>query len=136
VTRRGAAPAALLVAATAVFALGITLERREEGHHGGEEAESILGIKPESTPLVVLAVVISLLVALAVWRRSSSSSVVWTAVVFCAAFTVMDVLEVARKLHTDESGIAALAAVVAVLHVAAGLAALGLLRGARAAAAA
>ena len=135
-TRRPVVPAGLLVAAPAVFALGITLEKREEGHHGGEEAESILGIEPESTPLVVLAVVVSLLVAVAIWRWSSSPSVLWAAVVFCAGFAVMDVLEVARKLDADESGIAALAAIVAVLHVAAGLAVLALLRGARPTAAA
>ena len=55
----------------------------------------------------------------------------WVAVVFCAGFAVMDVLEVAHKLEEEESTIAVIAAFVAVLHAAAAVSALALLRRSR-----
>ena len=120
-------PAVFLAAGTVLFAFGVFLEKREEGEHGEGHEESILGIEPESTPLVILAVAVSLLLAVALWR-SRSLRLVWVAVVFCAGFAVMDALEVIRTLDAEESGIAAIAAIVTVLHLAAALTALMLIR--------
>lgn len=129
--RRRLWPALLLLGATVLFATGISIEKAEEGEHGSGHEETILGIEPESTPLVMLAVVASLLLVVALWRRPGSPAVMWVAVVFCAGFAVMDVLEVAHKLEEDESTIAVIAALVAALHAAAAASALALLRRAR-----
>jgi hypothetical protein len=73
--------AALMTAATALFVIGVSIERGQPDEHGGERGEEsleiresgeradeeprILGINPESTPLVVLATVGSLSLAAA-----------------------------------------------------------------------
>jgi hypothetical protein len=73
--------AALMTAATALFVIGVSIERGQPDEHGGERGEEsleiresgeradeeprILGIDPESTPLVVLATVGSLSLAAA-----------------------------------------------------------------------
>ena len=72
---QGRVLAAVIVLATAMFAIGVSIERSDthaepaadESHaEGEEEEEELLGVHVESTPTVLLAVLVSL--ALAVIR--------------------------------------------------------------------
>ena len=140
--------ALLIVLATAAFALGVGLEKSEtheepaaevaqtegveeeageeilsdEGgasEEGEEESEEVLGIDLESTPLVILAVLGSLALAAGVWFRPDLRVLLLIVFVAMLAFAVLDVLEVFRKVDESNEGIAVLAAVVALLHLAA-----------------
>lgn len=98
---------------------GAVAESEEES----EESEELLGINLESTPLVVLAVVGSLALAAAAWLRPDLGWLLLLVAAAMLAFAALDVREVFSKLDEDESGLAALAGVVAALHlVAAGIA--------------
>jgi hypothetical protein len=86
-----------------------------------------LGIDLEAPLLVGGAIVVSLTLAFAVVR--SASPVVPIAVVgFSALFAVLDLLELAHQLGASRTGLAALAVLLAVLHVAAALMAARLVR--------
>ena len=122
--------AVLIVAATALFVVGVSIEKAEGGHEEpahveageeshGEEGEEILGLEPESTPMIGLAAVVSLALALAAWLRSESELLLAVVVVVMLAFAVFDLAEVAHKIEESEAGIAAIATLVAVLHLAA-----------------
>jgi hypothetical protein len=134
-----------LLAATALFVLGVSLEPGEDGHHDegaaaaveraeGERAESeagaeagerpdsdeaseerVLGLDLESPLLVGAAVVVSLGLAVVAWSRSERRWFVVIAVV-AAGFTVLDVAEIVHQLDEDRGGLAALAGSVAALH--------------------
>jgi hypothetical protein len=139
---------ALILAATALFVVGILLEKgsedderagsiayatespseeaggsesEESGEEGHDESdEKVLGIDLESTPFLILAVIGSLLLAGIVWFGRSP----WLLLLVSAsmlAFAAFDIAEVIRKLDRDEGGIAAIAGLVAVLHLAASL---------------
>lgn len=97
-----------------------------EGGEEGEESESderVLGVDVESTPLVVLAIVISIALAAATWRTDHKLILLVTAL-FSAAFAVLDVAELIRQIEESAVTIAVIAAVIVVLHVAAALLAL------------
>lgn len=83
-----------------------------------EESETIGGIDLESTPLIVLGVVLSLALAGAAlsWPRHEVFAV---GVVFSLGFAVLDGRELARQLDEDVSGVATLAALALALHLAA-----------------
>ena len=135
----------LLLATAALFVLGVVIERRDENHRestersvtaahdesveGGQEPESeaahssahedketrVLGINPESTPLVVFAVAASVLLAILTWR--SESRLLLTVVALVAAgFTVFDLAEVVHQLDESRGGLAFTAAVIAAGH--------------------
>lgn len=140
-TPQSARPA--IVLATAGFALGIAVERAtvaephtetathdeasEEGHEvgGGEAApeatsdETVLGLNLESTPLVVAAVVGSLLLAGAVWVWPRSRPLLVVVALAMLAFAVLDIAEVAHQLDESRVGVATIAVIVAALHLAA-----------------
>lgn len=133
----------LVVLATAGFAVGIAIERATaEGHadetathdeaieggheEGGEEAtaeptgaETVLGLNLESTPLVVAAVVGSLLLAGAVRARPRLRPLLAVAALAMLAFAVLDVAEVLHQLDESRAGVAVVATFVAALHLAA-----------------
>jgi heme/copper-type cytochrome/quinol oxidase subunit 3 len=131
----------LLVAAAALFAVGVategdahheTIAAIETGEHNevteqavpdeqteiSETGERILGINLESTPFVVLAVIISVALAAATWRRDQKLILLATAL-FAAAFAVLDVAEFSHQIRQSATTIAAIAAIIAVLHAAA-----------------
>lgn len=135
----------LLIAAAALFAVGIATEgdvhhetntathaeTGEAGEHAepsahdeaGEVAESgerILGINLESTPLVIAAVAISILLAAATWRRDHRI-VLLVAAMFAAVFAVLDVAEFSHQIRRSAATVAVIAGVIAVLHAAAAL---------------
>jgi hypothetical protein len=134
----------LLVAAAALFAIGISTEgdsHREtvasvesgEGNEATEQSEhnesteasesggeAIFGINLESTPLVVIAIIVSVVLAAATWR-SDHKLVLLAAALFAAAFTVLDVTELAHQIKESAATIAVIAAIITVLHAAAAL---------------
>lgn len=132
----------LLIAAAALFALGVategdvhhetgsathaeTGEAGEEAAHdeAGEVAETgerILGINLESTPLVVAAVAVSVVLAAATWRRDRRLVLLVTAV-FAAGFAVLDVTEFSHQIRRSAVTIAVIAAVIAIMHATAAL---------------
>ena len=136
--------AALLVASAAAFATGATIERHtvssesqpalqhaktdtpgeSSAAHGAEQnSEDLLGINPEATGLVVVAVALSLLLAALILTVGSPLLAAGVALAMLA-FTALDVREVTHQLHESHSGLAALAAAIALLHLLAGAAAL------------
>jgi hypothetical protein len=137
---------ALLVASTALFAVGVTAERSEsdthvestsaqaqetgaepEGAHdetgAGEtdsEDERVLGIDLESTPLIVLAVLAGLgLAALTATQLGRRRSFLLALAAIALAWALLDVREVVHQLDESRTGIALIATSVAVLHLAA-----------------
>lgn len=136
----------LLVAAAALFAFGIgtegdvhhrttgasSIEREAsessesgeagepsgapvEGRAVAETGERVLGVNLESTPLVALAVAASIVLAVVTWRRGDPWLLVVTAV-FAAGFSVLDVAEFSHQLARPAAMLAAVAAIIAVLH--------------------
>lgn len=135
---------ALLIAAAALFAVGVAAEG---GHHhenvasveSGEHneatehseatadneqteasGETVFGINLESTPFVVLAVIVSGVLAVATWRTDYKMILLVTAL-FAAAFALLDVAELSHQIRESATKIALIAAVIAVLHAAAAL---------------
>ena len=86
---------------------------------GGGESDTVLGIDVESTPLIVLAVVASLALAAGAWARPDSRGLLTLIGIAMLAFAVLDIREVVHQLDEDETGLALLAGLVALLHLAA-----------------
>jgi hypothetical protein len=133
----------LLIAAAALFAIGVATEgdahdeivasvessehdeATEAGEHNehaeaSEKGEELFGVNLESTPLVVLAVIISVTLAAATWNSDHKLILLVTAL-FAAAFAILDVAEFSHQIRESATTIAVLAAVIAVLHAAAAL---------------
>jgi hypothetical protein len=128
----------LLIAAAALFAIGVAtegdshhetgatvesgehVEATEQTEHNGqveasETSERVLGIDLESTPFVVLAVGISVVLAAATWRNDQKL-ILLVATVFAAAFAVLDVAELAHQVKQSATAIAVIAGIIAVMH--------------------
>lgn len=151
---RGGLLAALILAATVLFVVGVSIERSDGEHHaeggqpaeiehhaegeseGGEEdhdeatavpraetgeegEETVLGIETESTALVALAAVGSLLLALSVWMRPDSGPLLVFVALATLAFAVLDIAEISHLLENGEGGLVVVASLVALLHLAA-----------------
>jgi Flp pilus assembly protein TadB len=145
---------ALLVASTALFAVGVSLERSDEdthdepateltrasagehaegageegerrraepaGHSESGESDTVLGVDVESTQLVVLAVLAGLaLAALVASRFGRLRGALLAVAAIALAWAVLDVREVVHQVDESNTGIAIVAALVTVLHVAA-----------------
>jgi hypothetical protein len=80
-----------------------------------EGSETILGINPEATGAVAAAVVISLVLAAALWFWGTPAVLV-VAAVFALIFAALDLREVAHQLGEARS-LAAVALLAAALHV-------------------
>jgi hypothetical protein len=87
----------------------------ERGSDAGSE-ELILGIDPESTAALTAAVVLSVLLAGLVWWRPATWMIA-TGAGFSAGAAALDVREVARQLGEGNNRVAAVAIVVAGLHL-------------------
>lgn len=155
--RRLAALFAMLISlSTAAFVVGASVEQNQghsepgvtethtdegsESHgEGGSEAgegakphsegsETIAGIDVESTPLIVLGAVLSLVLAGAAvrWPRREVFAI---AVAFCVGFAALDGRELAHQLDEDANAVALFAALTLALHLlAAAVAALAVAR--------
>ncbi len=135
----------LLIAAAALFALGVATEgdihhesgaatheessdasedveqaAHDESREVAETGERILGINLESTPLVVAAVAVSFVLAAATWRRDRRLVLLVTAL-FAAGFALLDVAEFSHQIRRSAVTIAVIAAVIALLHAVAAL---------------
>jgi hypothetical protein len=91
-----------------------------------QASEDLLGVNPESTPVVVLAVLLALLLAGAVWWRPFRL-ILAAGVLFCVGAMALDLREVAHQLDENRGGVATIAGVVAALHLLAALAAIAAL---------
>ncbi|HEX5622719.1 MAG TPA: hypothetical protein VFX51_30105 [Solirubrobacteraceae bacterium] len=127
---------ALLVASTALFAVGVSAERsaaddhavevvseeHEIGHHdepATETRETLLGVDVESTPLVVVAAAAGLaLAALAATRLGERAGVLTAIAIIALAWAALDVREVIHQADESRTGVALVAAAVAFLHLA------------------
>ena len=87
------------------------------------QAETLLGVNPEATPLIVIAVVLSLALAAAVIAVGSPLLLPLVALIMLA-FAALDIRELTHQLHESRPGLAALAATVALLHLVAAVTAL------------
>lgn len=106
------------------------------GTEGEEEEQEFrpLGLNLESVPLIVAGALVSLALAALVVLRPRRESLL-AVLVLAGGFTVLEIVEVARKADEDQSGLLALALLASVLHAGAGVVTLGLLVSARAKAA-
>lgn len=103
-------------------------EQSESGEHGegeGGESEQILGVDTESVPLTIAAVLASLALAAAVWRRLRPRLVGVVLVAFGLLFVAGDARELVLQFDEENAGVAVIAAALLVLHLA--IAALGVL---------
>jgi hypothetical protein len=123
---------------------GGAVEGSGEAHEGGGEVtpvsegseepkgeETLLGTDPESTPLIVLAIVASLLLAAGCWFRPEWRWLLVVTAFAMAAFAVLDLREVIHQLDESDGGLAFVAGAVATLHVAAAVIAVILARRSR-----
>ena len=131
----------LLIAAAALFAIGVategdvhheTVTTAESGEHNEateqaahnepseatESPETILGANLESTPLVAIAVTISIGLAVANWRTDRRLVLLITAL-FAIGFAVLDAAEFAHQIKQSATTVAVIAVTIAVLHAAA-----------------
>lgn len=99
----------------------------ELGESGSEAEEGLFGFDLEALPLVVAAVVFSVALAAAVWIAPNLIVLTLAAVVM-VVFAGLDVREVIHQIGESAGMLAVLAAVVALLHAAAGLTAMRAMR--------
>jgi hypothetical protein len=148
-TRLRAALVLLLVGSGLLFAIGSTIERHQHhneqpaatagnGESGGSGGESgsegsnahvekshgeagvkILGVNTESLALTIVAVVASLLLALAVWLGRWSRPLLLLVAGFGLVFAAGDARELVHQLDESNAGIATIAAIlIGLLHLA------------------
>ena len=117
---------------------GAAEDARDEAHadeavelhtEANETSEMIFGINPESTAAVTAAVVISLLLAAALYFWGTPATLI-VAGVFALLFAALDLRELAHQLSEGRSSLVVVALLAAVLHAgAAVVAGLALTRG-------
>ena len=81
-----------------------------------ESAETLLGVSTESTGLVALAVIVSLLLAALLWLRGALPALVAAAGLVGLAFAAFDVREAIHQSDLSNRGLLAIALVVLALH--------------------
>jgi Flp pilus assembly protein TadB len=136
---------ALLMASTALFAAGVIAERSDADEHTepasvrtqergesvdahadqdeagdvqGETDEAVLGIDVESTPLIVVAVIVGVALAvLAATRFGELAGVLAAIALIAVAWAVLDLREVFHQADESRTGVAFVAAAVAILHL-------------------
>jgi hypothetical protein len=102
-----------------------------EGTEEPNGEETLFGTDPESTPLVVLAIVASLLLGAGCWFRPEWRWLLVVTAFAMAAFAVLDLREVIHQLDESDTGLAFVAGAMATLHVAAAVTAVVLARRSR-----
>jgi hypothetical protein len=100
---------------------GGAITSAEDNHpreHTGEDAErAVFGIDPEADVTVATAIIVPFLLAAAVWLWPMPI-VLGLVAVFAAIFVILDVQEVLHQLSESHTGLIALAAMLALLHLA------------------
>lgn len=92
-----------------------TEETTEPHDEATEASETILGINPESTAAIAAAVVISLLLAVALWF-SDTPGVLIVAAIFALLFAALDLREVVHQLQESRISLVVIALAAALLH--------------------
>ena len=100
--------------------------RGESATASGETTEKLFGIETESTGLVIAVVVLSLMLAAGLLVIRSPLILVGAAAVVLGA-TAFDIRELAHQIDESRNGVAVLAALTAVSHLAVAAVAAGLL---------
>ena len=122
--------AALEKATLAATATATTIEAPGSTEVGGEShaaaSETVLGINPESVPLIAGAIVASLALAGGIWLFWRRAIVLWIAAGAMFGFGALDVIEIVHELAVQHPTLVAVAAVVAVLHLLAAILAIRL----------
>jgi len=116
---------ALVLASTAGFVVGTSIERSSGGEahaesagEPGEAAES--GRESlESTPLVSAATALPLALAVAIWLRPAWRPLLLPVALAMVAFALLDLRELFHQVDGRDTGLALVAAAVAGLHLAA-----------------
>jgi hypothetical protein len=85
------------------------------GETHSESSEEIFGIDPESTGLVIAAIVAAVLLALAVWV-APLPPVLLAVIAFGVVFAAFDVREVVHQVDESREGLVIVAAILALLH--------------------
>lgn len=96
-------------------------------HSAEVSSETLLGVNPEAPGLVALAVLVSLGFAaliLIVRSRAVAVAIAGTMLVF----TALDIREVVHQVNESRTGVASIAVLVALLHLGAAIAAIGVAR--------
>jgi hypothetical protein len=96
---------------------GETSSQSNTGETHSESSEEIFGINPESTGLVIAAIVAAVLLAVAVWF-SPIPLVLLAVIAFGLVFAVFDVREVVHQVNESRAGLVVIAAVLALIHLA------------------
>jgi hypothetical protein len=86
------------------------------GETHSESSEKIFGINPESTGLVIAAVVAAVVLAVAVWF-SAVPLVLLAVIGFGIVFAVFDVREVVHQANESRAGLVVIASVLALIHL-------------------
>ena len=131
-----------MLLATAAFGVGAFLEKgtavastpathqespgtAESGtENAPANSEMVLGVNPESIPLIAAALIGSAALAGAVWIYWRRRAVVWVAGVAMAAFAILDVVEVLHRFSEQHPTLVAVAGIVTLLHAAAAVVAI------------
>lgn len=82
-----------------------------------ESSEEIFGINPESTGLVIAAILAAVLLAVATWF-SPVPLVLLAVIAFGVVFAVFDVREVVHQVDESRTGLVVIAAFLALIHLA------------------
>lgn len=113
----------VVVLSAVVFTGGVALEQAAEPG----AAETVLGINPESPMLVTAAIVLSVLLAVALYLRPAPV-VLAGATAFGLVFAIVDVLEILHQLQEHRPLLATIAAVATLFHLTIAVLAIILLR--------
>ena len=92
----------------------------EQAGHTESSSETVLGVNLESTALVVVAAIASVALAALTWRWNLRLLLLAT-LAFAAVFASFDIAELVHQIQESRTGIAALVAIIAALHIAAAL---------------
>ena len=106
----------------------------ESAHAGGQETHGEFqpfGVNIEAVPFVVLAALVSLGLAAAVWTRPRTLAVLGVVAAAMLVFAALDVREVFHQVDESRTGLAVLAGAIAGLHLAAAALTAVLVRGER-----
>lgn len=97
-------------------------------HANETHSEKLLGLDPEATGLVVVAVISSLLLAAAVWLRPDHALLLLVVPAAMLLFAALDIREAIHQSDESNDGLVILASVIAALHLSAGILAANLSR--------
>ncbi len=92
----------------------------EAAGHLETTSETVLGLNLESNALVIIAVAMSLALAVLTWFRNRRSLLLATTA-FALVFAVFDIAEIAHQITESRAGLATLAAAIALVHLATAL---------------